>query len=187
MTDSNPTEKLDCAGAREAIHRLLDRDPIDPGLERRLEEHLAGCGDCRELEADHRTIQQAFARLPARALPDQALREVWARTTEASGGRSFWSWGRDWRIAAAAAVVATAILGLWLAGPPSDPAGPSDAELRQAAEQTRVVLMYTAQALRKAERVALRDVLADEVSHALRRAPIEWPDPSAARRGGSGS
>jgi prophage antirepressor-like protein len=74
--------------------------------------------------------------------------------------------------------------GLWLRQE-SAPAGPSEAEMHQAAREARMVLHLTSRALRKTEAAAFRDVLTDEVSQALRRTPIRWPERSAAERRGS--
>jgi len=47
------------------------------------------------------------------------------------------------------------------------------------------VLQLTSRALRRTERAAVQKVLTDEVSQALRRVPISWPEPGAAQRSGS--
>ena len=51
---------------------------------------------------------------------------------------------------------------------------PTAEEVARAAEETRMVLGLTARALRDARQVAVKDVLADEVSPALRKVPIRW-------------
>jgi hypothetical protein len=78
------------------------------------------------------------------------------------------------------------VIGIWVAFDPPVPqtVEPTEAELAQAAEEARMVFTLTAQALRKAERTATRDVLAGEVSGALRRVPIRWPSPETPSDGG---
>jgi hypothetical protein len=170
-----------CAEAREAIHLSIDADLMDAGLKRSLETHVSSCADCREFAAEMRAIQGGLRALPELRMPDEALERVWDRTT-----RSRHASARTWRrnLAAAAAVIVIALAGLWLRNG-SAPPGPTDAELEQAARDARMVLQLTSRALRRTERAAVRDVLTDEVSQALRRVPIQWPDRSAAQRRGS--
>jgi predicted anti-sigma-YlaC factor YlaD len=179
MSGSNG--ELGCAGAREAIHVSLDADLMDAGLKRRLEAHVAGCASCRAFASEMRAIQEGLRNLGELRMPDDVLEEVWVRTT-----RSRRAPARAWRLrlAAAAAVLVVVMAGLWLRNG-SAPTEPTDAELAQAAREARMVLQLTSRALRRAERAAVRDVLTDEVSRALRRVPVQWPEHSAARRRGS--
>lgn len=171
-----------CEVARRSIHRRLDGDPLGDGEERCLEEHLAACAACRDAELQLRVVQSALRALPPDTLPDAALRAVLDRTVRAERGPKRNLFGLDWRLAAAAAVT-MAVIGLWYVNYPPQPR-PSEAELTQAAMETRMVLRLTAQVLRKAERTATRDVLATEVSGALRRLPIQWPSHPAPSEGG---
>lgn len=170
-----------CTEAREAIHVSLDADLMDAGLKRRLEVHIASCTSCREFAAELGAIQEGLRSLPELPMPDDALEQVWDRTT-----RSRRASARAWRrnLTAAAAVIVIALAGLWLRNG-SAPPGPTDAELEQAARDARMVLQLTSRALRRTEQAAVGDVLTDEVSQALRRVPIQWPERSAAQRRGS--
>ena len=179
MTDETRPE---CAAAREAIHAALDADLVEAGLRERLAEHLALCESCREIEAELRAIQGALRALPEKRLPDAALEEVWRRTVQAGHPRT--GWARPGRLVAAAAVFVAIVLGgLWLRSA-STPAGPSEAELQRAAREARLVLRLASGALRSTERAAFEDVLAKDVSGALRRVPIRWPERDDARRRG---
>ena len=186
MSDREATP-VDCARARQAIHARLDGEPVE---ESRAVEHLSRCASCRQVEAELRRIQLGLRALPQPELRDGALAEVWARTSRAEPPASRVRRGRlDWRLAAAA-VLALALVALWqLTGPgsTSELAGGeepevSQAELDRAVAETRLVLGLTSRALRRAEEVAVERVLGHEVSGALRRIPIQWPDKHTAER-----
>ena len=178
MTDRG---EFDCGAAREAIHAMLDVDLVDAGPRRSLEAHLFGCSECRELAADLRAVQHGLQRLPEAKLPDEVLEEVWLRTVRA--GRRPWARPRFFAAAAAAALV-LALGGLWLRDELA-PGRPSDQELERAAREARIVLRLTSEALHKTEHAAFGDVLAGEVSDALRSVPIRWPEREDAQRRGS--
>ncbi len=175
MSGSNHTTDFGCPEARRAIQVALDADLMEAVERQRLEAHLAQCVDCREHESEMRTIQQTLRSLPSPELPAAALQEVWDRTTRADQRPTLRAWGPGWRNLAAAAVLIIAVVGV-LRWDGRIPGEPTDEELRRAADEARVVLGLTSQALRKTEQAAFRDVLADEVSVALRRVPIEWPE-----------
>jgi anti-sigma factor RsiW len=175
---SPATDPLGCNEAREAIHVSLDADLMDAGLQQRLEAHLAGCARCRELASELRAVQGGLRSLPELKLPDEVLQRVWQRTSRSRRTRPWYL------AAAAAAVVLTVLGGLWLRNG-SESTGPTEAELRRAAREARMVLRLTGQALRRTERVAFDDVLTDEVSRALRRMPIQWGERGGAERSGS--
>lgn len=178
-------EDFACVEAREAVHATLDAEPLDAALKQRLEAHLASCSACREFAEELRAAQRELRALPELELPQAALEEVWERTSRAGRAGESAPWGRYLPAAAAAAAVVL-FGGLWLLRPPArEPAGPTEAELRRAAIEARMVLRIASDALRKSERAAFREVLTDEVSEALRRAPIRWPERSAAERRGS--
>jgi anti-sigma factor RsiW len=177
-----PNPEPDCSEAREAIHASLDADLMDAVQRRDLEAHLARCAPCREHAAELRRVQDALRSLPELELPEEALERVWQRTTRSSR-LPFRPRLRD-LVASAAAVLLVAVVGLWLYEG-SAPPGPTDAELERAAREARLVLGVASRALQRSEEVAIRDVLAEEVSPALRRAPIRWPEPSAGERRGS--
>ena len=180
MSGSTNTTEFGCPEAREAIQLALDSDMMEAGERQLLEAHLAGCADCREHESEMRTIQHALRSLSSPELPDAALQEVWDRTTRADETTTRRAWGPGWRnlAAIAAGVLLVAVVGIlqWDGRVPGEP---TDEELRRAAGEARVVLGLTSRALRKTEQAAFRDVLADEVSGALQRVPIEWPEPDS--------
>ena len=72
-----------CEQAIERIHQVLDGDLMDATERQELEHHLTDCAGCRRADAELRTIQQGLRALPAGSLPDEALEEVWTRTTKA--------------------------------------------------------------------------------------------------------
>lgn len=162
-----------CTAAREAVHRRLDGEPLDPAELELLGTHLGTCGACRDLETDLRLIQRGLRQLPGASFPESALAATFARTSRARP--------RSWLpLLAAAATIVLVLFGgrLWLERREA-------AELAQAARETRLVLGLTADVLRRTERTTLRDVLGGEVSPALRRVPVAWPvhdDASRQRR-----
>jgi anti-sigma factor RsiW len=174
-----------CEVARRSIHRRLDGESLGAGEQRELDRHLESCADCRESDEDLRAVQDGLRAIPLQTMPDEALQQVLDRTVRAERKRRLHRWGLDWRMAAAA-VVTVGVIGIWFAFYPHVPqsAEPTEAELAQAAEDARMVFSLTARALRKAERTATREVLAGEVSGALRRVPIRWPSPEAPPGGG---
>jgi anti-sigma factor RsiW len=174
--------RMTCDRARGVLHEVLDGDLMDADLRSMLHAHLAGCQACREFEADTRQIQSALAALPMVSLSEEALDEVWNRTSRArAGSGGFSRRGFDWRVAAAAAVVTIGLVGTWWIGAP-EPVGPTELELARAATEARMVLGMTANALRKTERATVEGVLADEVAPALRSVPIQWPGTSGNQR-----
>ena len=165
-----------CEQAKERIHQILDGDLMEATDRQELESHLASCDGCRKADAELHAIQQSLHALPADTLPDDALEAVWTSTRKMRGARLY-----QWGMAAAAAVLAVALLGVWQFGPPGA-VEPTQAELKRATEEARMVLGLTAQALRKTERAAFKSVLAEEVSPALKSVPIKWPGSAAGRR-----
>ena len=186
MSNSGRSRELDCNGARETIQSLLDAEIIDAKLEQRLQTHLSHCSGCRALDSDLRTIQGALQSMPETALPDPILQNVWDRTIRADQRSASRFGGFHWKgiAAAAAAIVGITLFGVWQFDE-STSQSPDAEELQRAARQTRMVLRLTSQALRRTGQVVIRDVLTDEVSPALRRVPIAWPQPSSAHKRGS--
>jgi len=182
MTGSDGKGMLDCEQAREAIHALLDADLVDADVKHAARAHLAGCATCREFEADLRETQTKLRSLPELVLPERAFQEVLDRTVRASrSNRPAQSSG--WRqFAAAAAVLFVAMLAVWQ-GRESHPTGPTERELRQAAAEVQMALGLTSGAIRRTQQAAIREVLVDEVSPALKKVPIAWPgqDPDPQR------
>ena len=169
-----------CERIWEWLHRELDGE-LPPDTLHELETHLDRCTGCREARAELRTLRESLRSLPVVPMPDAAFEEVLAGTSR----RPHWwqnpaGWGLDWRPAAAAAALAALI---WVGWPASQDA-PTRTELAQAAAQARMIFKLTADAMEKTEQVVIRDVLAAEVSPALRKVPVQWPtrDESARRK-----
>jgi anti-sigma factor RsiW len=178
---------MSCETARDRIHRVLDGELMDAVRREELEEHLESCAECRRAREELGAVQSALRGLPVQPFPDEALQEVWRSTTRSGSARRVAAGRRwlDWRPAAAAAVLALALYAAWDAG--GARTGPTAEEVARAAEETRMVLGLTARALRDAQQVAVKDVLADEVSPALRRVPIRWPGETDKERRESGN
>ena len=179
MTDRRETIDAECAATRQALHELFD----EAGPGGAAPEHLDRCSACRDWARDHGEVRRALRELEQPGFPDDALREVWARTVDrprVGWTRSAWTW------AAAAAVLAAVIgLGLWGTSdttpnvPPTgtDPVAerPTEEEIRKAAEDVRMVLALASRAVRRSERAAVERVLAGEVAPALDRIMVDWP------------
>lgn len=178
MRPRDEAAEPDCARARAAIHRQLDGEPLEPASSLHLAGHLSSCASCREAHAELRLIQQGLHALPGPELPAEVLERVWERTSRAGRTAPRRGW-LDWRIAAAAVLAVAAVaLWQWQRRPEI-----SEAELARAAAESRLVLALAGQALHRAEQVAVRQVLAEEVSGTLRRVPIRWSEaPPAERR-----
>ena len=177
-----------CERARLALDRRFDGESQPAEELRGLTAHLEACAACRRLEAELAEVRRRLRAMPPQRFPDEALEAVWARTSRPALGaasRTRWLYAAAAAVVAGMAVTAIGLGGLW--SRPGTP-GPSDAELRRAAAESRLVLQLTAQAMRRTERVAVRDVLGGDVSGALRRVPIDWPaaDPAAGTNDGSG-
>ena len=173
---------MSCDEARERVHRVLDGDLMLVEARRELDDHLASCAGCREASGELHSIQEALRSMPAAAFPDAALEAVWDRTTRS---RRLWRSMLDWRAAAAAAVLALAIYGAWGPARVAGVAEPTPEEVARATEEARMVLGLTARALNDAKQAAMEEVLAGEVSPALRRAPVPWPGGGAVERRGT--
>ena len=171
-----PPQSPACARARELIHQVLDGDLMEAAVRAEIDGHLETCTACREFRGELSLIQQGLRGLPVTPLPDDGLEQVWDRTIRSRKVIRLRGWGFDWRFAAAAAVIfLAAFLGIqtWNA-PPRSPE-PSRTELTRAAREMRLVLSLTSGALHKTGTVAVKNILADEVSPALRRVPVRWP------------
>jgi anti-sigma factor RsiW len=163
-----------CDAFRRRIHEVLDGELMDAARRAELDAHLEACDACRAFEAEMRQVQSALQSAPARTLPDEWLEQVFAETSRAPVRRAssgFWSTG--WRVAAAAAILAAALWGFWPSG--HDTGEYTQAELEQAAAEARLALKLTANALARAERVGIEEVLEDQVSPALKRVPVNLP------------
>ena len=166
---------MTCSTAMERFHRVLDADLMEARERQRMEEHLAVCEACAEKSAQLREMQDLLRAMAEQPMPDEAMDEVWGRTVKAPRVRMRPRW-QDWRFAAAAAVVVAAT---WVGvkNVPDRTPGP-DLAAQQAAREVRMVLQLAANALKKSEEVAFREVFAEEVSPALQRVGILWPSAS---------
>ena len=165
-------ERVGCTEALETFHRVLDGDLMDAADRTRMESHLTVCSECAEKAAQLREMQDLLRGIAESPLPETALRRVRARTVESEAGerprRAF-----DWRFAAAAAMI---VFGTWI-GVAQFGVSRTDEELvaRQAAQEARLVLQLTANALKRTERVTMKAVFADEISLALRKVGVRFP------------
>lgn len=181
-------ERLACARARRSAHERLDGDLLAPSDAAFLEEHVAVCAECRSVVAELEQIQRTLRSVVVPGLDSAALERVWrstsrSETVRAANGR------RVWRAAAAAAALALMLAGLpWLVDQPPRTEMAQPIEIRRAAEEARLVLEVAGRALRRAERAATEDVLADGIGQALDRTSIRWSGAARPRpaRGGDG-
>jgi hypothetical protein len=170
------------------MQELMD-GPVAAVRRATLDEHLARCADCREVRQGLDTVRTALRALPEIPLPGDALDEVWARTVDAGPADAR---GVAWRprLAAIAAVAASLLLVAlavrWSSRLPPQPTvrsvtavEPGAERLEQARREARQVLGITAAALARSEQAAFGRVLGDEVSPAIRRIGIHWPERSA--------
>ena len=182
MNDTDPA----CERVRPLLHEAMDREPT-ADVRRDVDAHLATCADCREIAAGLDTVRETLSSLPEAAFPDDALREVFARTVDAEPWWRSWLPSTGWRVAlTGAAAMALAGAALWTAwnGTASRPDPTVDvavnstereAELRQALEETRFALALASNAVRRSGRVAVEDVLRKSVAPALDRIPVRFP------------
>ncbi len=170
---------MSCEEIRKQVHLDLDGDVRGAAADRRVTEHLASCAGCRAWADEHAAIQSSLRSLPELQLPDLALQRIWKRTSRSDERpvRSIYR-HRGLRAVAMAAMVLAAAIGIWSWRQPGPSVQPSEAELQVAAQEARIALELVAGALRRTRRVALRDVLVDEVSGTLRKVPVDWPDSS---------
>ena len=176
--------RMICNEAMQRFHEVLDGDLMDVAVRTRMESHLATCPECSEKAAQLREMQDLLRGFAEAPLPDEGLQGVWDRTvasTAAPESRRF-----DWRFAAAAAAVLfVAWVGVtgWRMNTPEET---QHAEALQAAEETRMVLQLAANALKRTERAAFKEVFTDEISPALRKVGVKWPQ-APERAGGKGA
>ncbi|MGW7574367.1 zf-HC2 domain-containing protein [Streptomyces sp. NPDC054765] len=77
-----------CSRIRTALSARLDGEELPPGLTpRRLDDHLAGCRDCRRWDAQAQALTAGLARVTAHPGDDPAAAEaLLARLRPASAG-----------------------------------------------------------------------------------------------------
>ncbi len=169
-----------CSAAMELFHRVLDGDLMEARERRRMDAHLEACPACAEKAAQLREMQDLLRAMAERPMPDDAIDDVRDRTVRAPKTRTRPRW-LDWRFAAAAAVVVFATwVGVQVWDPPQRGLVPQattepSVDPEQAAQEVRMVLRLAANAIRKSEEVAFREVFAEEVSPALEKVGILWP------------
>jgi len=162
-----------CEAARERMHRLLDGGPVDAAVRVELDRHVEVCASCAGVWNDLRELQDGLRSLPVAPMPEGALAEVLARTREIEpepAGRGF---ARAWRAAAAAALLAAGLWGLWGVRTPS-PQTYTVAQQEEAADEARLALKIVADALGRAQQVGM-GVLSEDVAPALKKVPMKLP------------
>ncbi len=176
----------DCARVRPLLHETMDR-ALTADERRVVDDHLAACAGCTAFAAGLDRVRETLASLPAAPFPDDALREVFARTIDAGPWWRRWLPSNGWQVAlTGAAAMALAGLALWTAwngpAPRRNPAVDvaahdvaDEAELRRALEETRFALALASNAVRRSGRAAVEDVLQKSVAPALDRIPVRFP------------
>jgi predicted anti-sigma-YlaC factor YlaD len=158
-----------CVDARRLVQLVLDHEAT-PRDASRLEAHLAGCPSCRVFSESLTGIQAALREQPALVLP--------AHDVERTIGEGSWRCraGRSkrvpWRLAAAAAVVALAVLGPLMVLRSGHDSAPLSAEEMRAAAELKAVLAIANGALHRSSRTAVRQVFDAEIEPALRKVPV---------------
>ena len=181
-TNRQPT----CEWAVEKIHLQLDGDPLDSASVARLQRHLACCTDCTTAADELEQLQSSLRELSKIRLPEDTLEQVWGRTS-----RRRWlsagSWSLpEWGLAAAAAILALVLIGVWQFGVEPGMTGdgrtivdvsPDEQDVDRAVAELKMVFGVTAQALHRTE-TALDEVLIERISPALEKTSIPWLRPA---------
>ncbi|MBP7146580.1 MAG: zf-HC2 domain-containing protein [Acidobacteria bacterium] len=169
----------DCARARRTMAALVD-GPLAPSRAAELARHVLACGSCRAEREDLLRVRAALEAAPPLRFPDDALREVLARTAGDRTRRGP-ATARTRRFAAAASVALAALGAGWVALRPAP--GPSPAEIDRAAADVRLALGLTAHALARGEAAAER-AIEQSVTPVFARAPVLRALAEPAARGG---
>lgn len=188
MSNTTPPVRKSCAQAREVMQELMD-GPVAAVRRATLDEHLARCAECREVRQGLDTVRTALRALPEIPLPGDALDEVWAGTVDAGPADArvaAWQPRLAGIAAVAASLLVVALAVRWSSRLPPQPpvrnvkvVEPGAERIEQARQEARRVLGITAAALARSEQAAFGRVLGDEVSPAIRRIGIHWPERSA--------
>jgi predicted anti-sigma-YlaC factor YlaD len=160
-----------CEDIRELLHRRLDGE-LAADLATDLDGHLADCADCRAAAAGLAAVAAGLAALPEHPFPETAFEAVLDRTRRSRRSRFRSGLAASWPAWAGAAAVL--VLALLMLRPAPAPGTPTSLEVARASREARMVLTLASRAVRRAEQVAGRRVLAGEVAPALRRLPIRW-------------
>ena len=187
MSDDTTPVRIECAKVREIMQELMDGS-VPAERREMLDEHLAGCTECREVRQGLETVRSALRSLPVVPLPDDALDEVLAKTVDAhpdDASADAWK-SRVGAIVAVAASLLVVVLAVQWSRQQPDPFARTatvveraPVPIEQARLEARRVLEITAVALARSEQVAFERVLGGEVSPAIRKIGIQWPEPSA--------
>jgi len=73
--------RFSCAEVLDHVDALV-RDELATGLRARVEEHLAGCSDCREAREAAELARGTFARVETPGCPDDVVARIWATLDE---------------------------------------------------------------------------------------------------------
>ncbi len=180
-----PDPPRECAAARETMQELLDR-VVEAERDAALAAHSAACDECREVRRGLLAVRAGLRSLPRAPFPDVALQQVWDRTVNAERGAAPTAPWRPRFVTAAALAASVALFALvlsWSRRLPPDP-GPApaavsaqlqDEQLERVRREALHVLELTAAALKRSERAAIERVVEGEVSPAIRKIGIQWP------------
>ena len=112
-----------CATAKKWISEYVDGD-LDSGRRTRLEEHMAGCPDCRKLAQDFRKIAGRAPYVPSPDPRDETWGKIQARLAAPGDGIGVPPYGRPagfpsfrWGFVLGAAAVLAVVAGALLLGP----------------------------------------------------------------------
>lgn len=172
---------MTCSDAMQRFNEVLDGELMDATQRTGMERHLASCTGCAEKATQLREMQDVLRGLAESPLPDEALKNVWSRTVEspADNVRRF---RFNWRFAAAAAAVLF-VAWVGLSKVADERAEAERMVAIKATEEVRMVLQLAANAMKRTERVAFKEVFTEEISPALRKVGVKWPQ---ARNGAAG-
>ena len=175
MIDNAEQTERSCDIARRALQEALDSGDSSTTVSG-VEDHLVECEACREFGHDLRLLREAVQTMPPIPLPDEVVARVWSRTIDApsvSAGRypELRRLCRRWSMAGAAAAALALAVGVMNLAP--DRAGPTQAEVDRATDQTMYVLTLASATLRQVGHTTVTDVLEGRIGSALRRASTE--------------
>ena len=185
--DTMPNEPAECADTRRVLQELMD-GPVDAETRSGLDAHLAHCAECREARDGYEAVRIGLRSLPRAPFPDDALQEVWSRTVEAEereARAALWQPRFGAVAALAASILVVALTLVWSNRvPPGEPVPVvvrelSPAQIEQVRREARRVLELTAAALGRTQLTAAERVLEKEVSPAIRKIRIHWPEEQA--------
>lgn len=155
----------------ERVHQTLDGDLMEATARTRMESHLAVCPVCSQAAGQLREMQDALRGFAETPLPGPALESVWERSIRSPAvGR-----GRRWFDARFAAAAAAVVLVVWIGVRTWPQPEHQDAQALRVAQEVRMVLQLAANAINRSNDVAIEQVFTNEVSPALRKVGVKWP------------